>query len=121
MARHRVITSKNSKRTVDKRRRRICITVDAIYAFLLMTGILIVGINQFDPMVVGWGLIVLGGVSLPVAVFRIYIAKKGWSRATHYTNDDPKAKIAIAIEIIFLVGCSVLLPALGGLRLLGVL
>ena len=121
MARYRVITSKDRERTMNKKRKRICIMVDGIYVLLLMTGILIVGINQFNPLFVGYGLIIMGSISIPAAFFHIYITKKGWSRSALYTNNDPKVKIATAIEIIFLTGCSVVLPILGVLRLLGLL
>ena len=121
MARYHAITSKDRKSTMDKKRRRICIIVDIIYILLLMSGIMIIGINQFNPLVVGCGLIILGFISIPVTIFRIYITKKGWSRSAIYTNDDPEVKIGIAIEIIFLTGCSVVLPVLGVLRLLGLL
>ena len=121
MARYRVITSKDRKRTMNKKRKRICIMVDGIYVLLLMTGILIVGINQFNPLVVGCGLIILGCISIPVTIFRIYITKKGWSRSAIHTNDELEVKIGIAIEIIYLTGCSVVLPVLGVLRLLGLL
>ena len=86
-----------------------------------MTGILIVGINQLNPLFVGCGLIIMGGISIPVAFFHVYITKKGWPRSTIYTNDNPKVKIAISIELIFLIGWSVVLPVLGVLRLLGLL
>ena len=121
MARYHAITSKDRKSTMDKKRRRICIIVDIIYIFLLMSGVMIIGINQFNPLVVGCGLIILGCISIPVTIFRIYITKKGWSRSAIYTNDNPVVKIGIAIEIIFLTGCSVVLPVLGVLRLLGLL
>jgi hypothetical protein len=86
-----------------------------------MSGVMIIGINQFNPLVVGCGLIILGCISIPVTIFRIYITKKGWSRSAIYTNDNPEVKIGIAIEIIFLTGCSVVLPVLGVLRLSGLL
>ena len=121
MARYRVITSKDRERAMNKKRKRICMTVDGIYVLLLMTAILIVGINQFNSMFVGYGLIIMGGISVPVAFFHIYITKKGWSRSALYTNNDPEIKITTAIEIIFLTGCSVILPVLGILRLLGFL
>ena len=102
MARYHAITLKDRKSTMDKKRRRICIIVDIIYILLLMSGIMIIGINQFNPLVVGCGLIILGCISIPVTIFHIYITKKGWSRSAIYTNDNPEVKIGIAIEIIFL-------------------
>ena len=121
MARHRAITSKSRKRTMDKKRKRTVIIVDGIYVLLQMTGILIVGINQLNPLFVGCGLIIMGGISIPVAFFHVYITKKGWPRSSIYTNDNPEVKIAISIELIFLIGWSVVLPVLGVLRLLGLL
>ena len=121
MARYKAITSKNRNRTTAQKRRRICTLVDGIYVLLLMAGILIGGINQFNLIIVGCDLIVMGLVSVPVTVFHIYITKNGWSRSALYTNDDSEVKVGIAIEIIFLTGCSVVLPVLGVLRLLGLL
>jgi hypothetical protein len=121
MARYKAITSKNRNRTTAQKRRRICALVDGIYVLLLIAGILIGGINQFNLIVVGCDLIVMGLISVPAAIFHIYITKNGWSRSALYTNNEPEVKIATAIEIIFLTGCSVVLPILGVLRLLGLL
>ena len=120
MARYKVITSKMCKHSIDKKRRHICLIVDIIYIFLLMTSILIIGINQFNPLFVGYGLIIIGGISIPTTIFHIYITKNKWSISPVYTNDVPEIKIGIAIVIIFLASFSVICPILGILRLLGI-
>ena len=135
MARYKVIKFGDSRYKLNKKRDRIRKAVDAIYVAFLLIGILICGINQFNSLIVGWGMIIMGIFSLPVAIFHIYIDINGWkplfwydkpelekyvSRSTK-EEDLSEHRVIRVIEKSFLILASVVLPILGILRLFGIM
>ena len=135
MARYKVIKFGDSCYKLNKKRDRIRKAVDAIYVAFLFIGILICGINQFNSLIVGWGMIIMGIFSLPVAIFHIYIDINGWKplfwydkpEFEKYVNRSTKEedlseyRVIRVIEKSFLILASVVLPILGILRLFGIM
>ena len=133
MARYKTIKPNDYKYELLKKRDRIRITADAIYVSLMLLGILICGINQFNNAIVGWGMIAMGIISVPAAVFHIYIDKNKWGALfwydtpelkSYYINSKQREKdlselrFLRAIETVSLVAFSIVLPVLGLLSLL---
>ena len=135
MARYKVIKFGDSCYKLNKKRDRIRKAVDAIYIAFLFIGILICGINQFNSLIVGWGMIIMGIFSLPVAIFHIYIDINGWEPLLWYDKPEfkkyvnrstkeealSKHRVIRVIEKSFLILASVVLPILGILRLFGIM
>ena len=135
MARYKVIKFGDSCYKLNKKRDRIRKAVDAIYIAFLFIGILICGINQFNSLIVGWGMIIMGIFSLPVAIFHIYIDINGWEPLLWYDKPEFKKyvnrstkeedlsehRVIRVIEKSFLILASVVLPILGILRLFGIM
>ena len=132
MSRYKVISAENKKYELAKKRDRIRKTVDGVYTFFMLSSILIGGLNQFNNIISGWILIILGVASIPVAIFHIYIDLKGWHPVLWYNapefkryisrqmqeEDLSKIKFISAFVTIFLILISVVCPILGILRLL---
>ena len=135
MARYKVIKFGDSCYKLNKKRDRIRKAVDAIYMAFLFIGILICGINQFNSLIVGWGMIIMGIFSLPVAIFHIYIDINGWEPLFWYDKPEFKKyvnrsikeedlseyRVIRVIEKSFFILASVVLPILGILRLFGIM
>ena len=135
MARYKVIKFGDSCYKLNKKRDRIRKAVDAIYLAFLFIGILICGINQFNSLIVGWGMIIMGIFSLPVAIFHIYIDINGWKPLFWYDKpefekyvtrstkekDLSEHRVIRVIDKSFLILASVVLPILGILRLFGIM
>ncbi|MBQ8393572.1 MAG: hypothetical protein IJX51_07370 [Clostridia bacterium] len=94
MARYKVVKPKDKKYELLKKRQRIRITVDIIYFILLITGVVICGINQSDSTFIGWAFIAMGILSIPLTVFHIYIEIKGW-RPLRWYNDPEYRQYAV--------------------------
>jgi len=132
MARYKAVKPKDHRYELAKKRERIRKTVDGVYILLMLIGILICGINQFNNVIVGWGMIVMGIVSIPATFFHIYIDKHKW--VTLFWYDTPELKSYISpkarekdlsevnflhtFETVSLIIFSVGLPILGALKLL---
>ena len=135
MARYKVARPIDHRYILAKKRERIRKCADAVYVVLLLAGILICGINQRNDVVVGWGLIAMGILSVPAAVFHIYVDKKEWKPLFWYDNPETRQyidkktrekdlseyRLIRTFEIVFLILFSIGLPAFGVLRLLGIL
>ena len=135
MARYKVITSKDHQYELLKKRKRIRHIVDAIYILLMLLGIVICGLYQFNDLITGWGLILMGIISIPIAIFYVYMYKNRWRFPLWY--DDPKyrqyvdkktkekdfseIRFMIIFLTVFLVLFSLGLPIAGILRLLGII
>ena len=131
MARYKAIKPKDHKYELAKKRDRIRKTVDGIYMFLLFLGILTCGLNQFNNVIVGWGLILMGLISIPTTIFHIYTDKKGWQPLFWYDapelrqymsketrkKDLSEIKFLRAFETIFLILFSIGFPIMGILKL----
>ena len=131
LARYKAIKPKDHKYELAKKRERIRKTVDGIYVFLLLLSILISGLNQFNNVIVGWGLIFMGVISIPATIFHIYIDKKGWQplfwydtpELRQYTSKETREKdlseikFLSAFETIFLILFSIGFPIMGILKL----
>ena len=131
MARYKAIRPRDKKYELAKKRERIRKTVDGTYVFLLLLSILICGLNQFNNVIVGWGLIFMGMISIPSAIFHVYIDKKGWQplfwydtpNLRQYTSKETREKdlseikILIAFETICLILFSIGLPIMRILKL----
>ena len=88
MARYKVITQKDEQYKIFKKRERIHHIVDAVYVLLMVIGIAICGINQSNNLIVGWGFILMGVISIPVTVFYVHMIKNGWRPLRLYDNPD---------------------------------
>lgn len=137
MARYKSIKPnlENPKFKLAQKKDRIRKTVDLVYVVLFLVCILICGLNQTNEQIVGWGLIIMGVFSIPVAVFHIYTDKKGWEplfwydapEIRQYTDKKTREKdleeyrFVRGIEAVFLVLFSLGLPIFGILRLFGIL
>ena len=55
---------------------------------LMLLGIVICGLNQFNDLITGVGLILMGIISIPIAIFYVYMYKNKWRPPLWY--DDPK-------------------------------
>ena len=135
VARYKVITSKDHQYELLKKRKRIHHIVDAVYVLLMLIGIVICGLNQFNDLITGVGLILMGIISIPIAIFYVYMYKNKWRPPLWY--DDPKyrqyvdkktkekdfseIRFMIIFLTVFLVLFSLGLPIAGILRLLGII
>ena len=135
VARYKVITSKDHQYELRKKRKRIHHIVDAVYVLLMLIGIVICGLNQFNDLITGVGLILMGIISIPIAIFYVYMYKNKWRPPLWY--DDPKyrqyvdkktkekdfseIRFKIIFLTVFLFLFSVGLPIAGILRLLGII
>lgn len=131
MARYKVITYKDEQYKLLNKRHRIHHIVDAVYVLLIVLGIVICGINQNNNLIVGWGLILMGAVSIPVTVFHTYMYKNKWRPALwwdepnhrQYVNQKEKeddlsaVKFWLIVETVFLFLFSTGLPVAGILKL----
>ncbi len=131
MARRKKIKPIDHKYLLNKKRDNIRKSFDYCYLILIFACILICGLNQNNALIVGWGLILMGIVSLPAAVFHIYIIIKGWRVLFWY--DDPEIgryitretkeqdlkadKIWQWVEAVFLILLTIGLPIEGILKL----
>ena len=136
MARYKVVKPIDHEKELKKKRERIHRTVDAIYVAFMITAIFIGGINQFNNLVVGVVMIVMGIGSIPAAIFHIYIIADDWEPLFWYeryevdlskkNRDSEKEKLLSeyhflrALEAISCVLFSLVPPIFGILRLLGI-
>ena len=121
MARYKAIKTEDRKYKLTKKRHRICNTVYIVYAILFFACILIGGINQHNSLVVGWDLIAMGIISIPVATFSIYTTKKGWQpQLRAWAQDSSNIEIEKTIIKIILILCSVIPTVLGILKLFNI-
>lgn len=122
MARYKAIKPEERKYKLTKKRHRICNTVYGIYAFLFFGCILIGGINQHNSLVVGWILIAMGIISIPVAIFSIYTTKKGWEpQLRSWATDNSNVEIETTITTFIFILCSIIPTVLGILKLLTII
>lgn len=93
MARYKVNTPDFENPTVKRAKRDskkkyiIFRTVSVIYSIILITGIIIVGLNYNNRRIYGWTYVALGSVSLLLTVFIIYTSAKGWSKKYYYWEE----------------------------------
>lgn len=136
MARYKVVKPIDHEKELKKKRSRIHRTVDSIYAVFMIIAIFIGGINQFNNLIVGLVMIVIGIGSIPVALFHIYIIANNWEPVFWYeryetslpkkSRDIEKEKslseyhFLTAFEAIFYVLFSLVPPIFGILRILGI-
>ncbi len=136
MARYKVVKPIDNEKELKKKRERIRITVDAIYVAFMIIAIFIAGINQFNNLIVGLVMIVIGIGSIPVALFHIYIIADNWEPVFWYeryevdlskkNRDSEKEKLLSeyhflrAFEAISCVLFSLVPPIFGILRILGI-
>ena len=121
MARYKAIKTEDRKYKLTKKRHRICNTVYIVYAILFFACILIGGINQHNSVVVGWDLIAMGIISIPVAIFSIYTTKKGWEpQLRAWAQDSSNIEIEKTIITIIFILCSVIPTVLGILKLFNI-
>ena len=132
MARYKAIKPKDHRYELAKKRERIRKSVDGVYILLILIGILICGINQFNNVIVGWGMIVMGIVSIPATLFHIYIDKHKWGALFWYDTPELKSYISPkerekdlsevrfirTFETVSLIIFSFGFPILGALKLL---
>ena len=135
VARYKIITQKDDQYKILKKRKRIHHIVDAVYVLLMLIGIVICGLNQFNDLITGVGLILMGIISIPIAIFYVYMYKNKWRPPLWY--DDPKyrqyvdkktkekdfseIRFMIIFLTVFLFLFSLGLPIAGILRLLGII
>ena len=134
MARHKVIvnTPEKAKHALAKKRERIRRTADCIYLVLLFSAILIMGINQFNRLIVGWGMIAIGLFSAPAAFFHLYVIEQKWMPAfwydpvfSHLSREEKEKRLFesrfcegfIAVSLIL---SAIAAPVFGILRLRGI-
>ena len=131
MARHKKLKPIDHKYLFNKKRNNIRKAVDYVYLILSFACILICGLNQSNALIVGWGLIVMGIVTIPIAIFYIYTIVMGWR--TLFWYDDPDIVCHMSkdmierdrkadniwrmIETVFLILLSIGLPIEGILKL----
>ena len=136
MARYKVVKPIDPEKELKKKRTRIHRTVDAIYVAFMIIAIFIGGINQFNNLIVGSVMIVIGIGSIPAAIFHIYIIADNWEPVFWYERsetdmpkkfrDSEREKLLseyhflIAFETIACVLFSLIPPIFGILRLLGI-
>ncbi len=118
-----------------QKRERIRKAIEIIYVMLMIAGIFVCGINQHNALMVGWGMFIMGSISLPTAIFYIYIERKGWkplfwydcSEGAQYISKQTKEKdlkechLVRGIITIVLTLFSVGLPVFGILCLLALI
>ena len=110
MGGRKVIQPEDQKGKKQKSVARLFYIVDGTYVVLLFAGILIGGIFQHDPTIVGWALIALGGISALASVFHACMSAKGY-HAPLRVPDLPQSKsrtrfednVATAALIVFAV------------------
>ena len=136
MARYKVTTQNFENPQLKLARKRECIrkTVEGIWCALMILGILICGLNQHNALITGWGLIIMGLITIPLAAFFIYIQNKEWKPMFWWNHSeigyygDTKTNEKNLAEYRFILGFStvvsllfaIVLPILGVLRLLGI-
>ena len=135
MARYKVITQKDDQYKIFKKRERIHHIVDAVYVLLMVIGIVICGINQNNNLIVGWGFVLMGVISIPITVFYVHMIENGWRPLRLYDNPDyqryidkkqeekdlSEIKFLQIFVTVFLFLFSVGLPITGVLRLLEII
>lgn len=135
MGRFKPLKRENTQLKPAKKRERIAMAVTAIWILLLLVCIIIGGIHQHDQGVVGWMLVTVGIVSLPAAVFYVYIFIKGWkfpstwdkAEVTQYMTKEIREKLEtedrlFSVLTIFFSLLMTFIPPLAGVwRLLGYL
>ena len=133
MARYKVIQPVDARYELAKKRERIRNTVDTVYVLLLLLGVIICGFNQHNNAIVGWGMIWMGVVSVPCAVFHIYADRKGWQPLFSYDapelrqyvsketreKDLSQIKFIRLLATIFLSLFSIGFPIMGIVKILG--
>ena len=106
-----------------------------ICMFLMVLGVAVCGINQDNSVTCGWGLILMGVISIPVTAFHLWTDRKGWRPLLWYDDPDRKQYIDqetkekdlatirffANFELIFFGLFSVGLPIVGILKLLGMI
>ncbi len=135
MARHKVIKPEDRKYKLAKKKDRIRKTVDGIYVILLLSSILICGLNQFNHVFVGWGLLFMGILSIPNAIFHIHLYKKGHRYMRWYNAPENRKYISketleeyssatnfmTVFEMVFLILFSIGFPILGIIKLFDII
>ncbi|MBR6650469.1 MAG: hypothetical protein IKL36_03570 [Clostridia bacterium] len=135
MSRYKVVKPKDHKQELKKKRNRILSAVEIIYVSLMLIALIIGGINQSNNTTVGIVLIIMGVISVPTAIFYIYIDIKGWEPPFWYDapdispyvskkqKDEDLSKFLFfkAFITIFLVLLSIGLPILGILKILQII
>lgn len=122
IARHKVIKLEDRKYKLTKKRHRISNTVYGVYAILFFACLLIGGINQNDSLVVGWTLIAMSIISIPIATFCLYTTKKGWEpQLRAWASDSSNVEIEKTIVTFISIICSVIPLVLGILKLIKIL
>ena len=97
MARHKKLKPIDHKHLLNIKRAKIHRTVDYVYLSLILTCILVCGLNQSNFAIVGAGLIIMGMISVPVAIFHVYTIIKGWKSIFWY--DYPEVGFPISREM----------------------
>ena len=97
MARHKKLKPIDHKYLLKIKRAKIHRTVDYVYLAIILPCILICGLNQSNALIVGLGLIIMGVISAPVAVFYVYTLIKGWVSIFWY--DYPEVKLPASREM----------------------
>ena len=91
-------------------------------------------LNEGNALITGWGLIIMGLITIPLAAFFIYIQNKEWKPMFWWNHSeigyygDTKTNEKNLAEYRFILGFStvvsllfaIVLPILGVLRLLGI-
>ena len=73
MSRYKVVKPIDHKYLLLKKRHRIKLAIDLIYSILQITALFICGLNQFNDKIVGYGLIVMGLLSIPIFFYYVHI------------------------------------------------
>ena len=136
MSRRKVVnTYLEDKYRLKKKRQRIYRTVNAIYAVLLASLLLIGGIMQHNGIALGVALIIMGAISIPFALFNVYMHDNGWAPVFYYdipenakyaskegSEDDLRKHDQLLTYIILVTGIGgIILPILGVLKIFGVI
>ena len=119
-----MIRSDGLKIKQAKKTARIFIAVDGTYAVLIVIGILIGGLNHGNPIFVGWTLVTLGILTIPVATFHICMNAKGWSSPSRWPSqlqDKKQERFEDGIACAVLVFWAALLLILGAIMLTGII
>jgi len=98
MARYKVVKPIDHEKELKKKRSRIHRTVDSIYAVFMIIAIFIGGINQFNNLIVGLVMIVIGIGSIPVALFHIYIIANNWEPVFWYERYETSLPKKVVIS-----------------------
>ena len=135
MSRYKVVKPIDHNYLLCKKRHRIKLAIDWIYTILQTAALFICGLNQFNDKIVGYGLIAMGVISIPMTLFYMYVIKKDWKPKLWYDDPDiikyvshqeiekdlSEVRTIRWLETVFLALFSIGLPILGVLRLLGII